>query len=60
MTMTRVCALVAGHSLGGALAAVFAQALHARGHKELAERVKGVHTYGGKFVPTVTFWCMYR
>lgn len=53
--MTRVCALFARHSLGGALAAVFAQALHARGHKELAERVKGVHTFGGKFVPKVVF-----
>lgn len=38
----------AGHSLGGALAAVFAQALHARGHQELAARVKGVHTFGGE------------
>ena len=41
------CVCASGHSLGGALAAVFAQALHARGHKELAQRVKGVHTFGG-------------
>ena len=39
--------LLSGHSLGGALAAVFAQALHARGHSGLARRVKGVHTFGG-------------
>lgn len=46
---------VAGHSLGGALAAVFAQALCARGHKELAQHVKGVYTYGGPRIGDAQF-----
>lgn len=46
---------VAGHSLGGALAAVFAQALCARNHKELAKRVKGVHTFGGPRIGDAQF-----
>ena len=49
------CVYVAGHSLGGALAAVFAQALHARGHMELAQRVKGVHTFGGPRIGDAQF-----
>ena len=47
--------MVAGHSLGGALAAVFAQALCARGHKKLAKRVKGVHTFGGPRIGNAQF-----
>ena len=50
-----LCGYAAGHSLGGALAAVFAQALHARGHKELAQRVKGVHTFGGPRIGDAEF-----
>ena len=45
----------AGHSLGGALAAVFAQALHAKGHTELARRVKGVYTFGGPRIGDAEF-----
>ncbi|KAL0038755.1 hypothetical protein WJX79_006617 [Trebouxia sp. C0005] len=44
-----------GHSLGGALAAVFAQALVARGHEKLAQRVKGVHTFGGPRIGDADF-----
>ena len=41
--------------MGGALAAVFAQALYARGHKELAARVQGVHTFGGPRIGDAEF-----
>ena len=37
------------------MAAVFAQALHARGHSELAKRVKSVHTFGGPRIGDETF-----
>ena len=37
------------------MAAVFAQALYAKGHKELAQRVKGVHTFGGPRIGDAEF-----
>lgn len=44
-----------GHSLGGALAVVFAQALHAEGHKELSGRVAGMWTYGAPRIGDSSF-----
>lgn len=41
--------------MGGALAAVFAQALVARGHEKLAQRVQGVHTFGGPRIGDADF-----